>query len=102
MTPKAAKIYPIPAQPRLFSEPEALKPTGTSGPRPAIAPRALKREEREDRRIPFNVAVREVVEFVTKELSASGEQWSDQSKQDMVSTALIAAQKQGLLSCWER
>ena len=33
---------------------------------------------------------------------ATGEQWADQAKQDMVSTILISAQKQGLLKVWER
>jgi hypothetical protein len=48
------------------------------------------------------VAFRETVQFVTAELKAAGEQWSDQAKQDMVSTVLIAASKSGLVGVWER
>ena len=70
--------------------------TGTYGPapRPAIHPGPG--------RIPMNVAFREVVQFVTLELKQSGEQWSDQSRQDLVSTIIISAGRQGLLDVWER
>jgi len=52
--------------------------------------------------IPYNVAFREVLQFVTDGLKQAGEQWTDQARQDAVSTILIAAAKQGLLSLWER
>jgi hypothetical protein len=48
------------------------------------------------------VAFREVLEFVTGELKQAGEQWTDQARQDMVSTVLISASNNGLLSLWER
>jgi hypothetical protein len=53
-------------------------------------------------RIPYNVAFREVLSFVTAELKQTGEQWSDQARQDMISTVLISASNSGLLSLWER
>jgi hypothetical protein len=39
---------------------------------------------------------------VTAELKQTGEQWSDQARQDMISTVLISASNSGLLSLWER
>jgi hypothetical protein len=89
-----------PDQPRLFD-----KGTGTDGPAPQPRPAALPvmpplKPARVQ--IPYNVAFREVTKFVTEELKATGEQWSDQARQDMISTILIAAAKSGLLSVWER
>jgi hypothetical protein len=37
-----------------------------------------------------------------RQLNESGEQWSEQSRQDLCSTVLIAAAKAGLLGVWER
>ena len=81
-----------PEQPQLWDG----RATGTYGPapRPAIHPRPG--------RIPYNIAFREVVQFVTAELKQSGEQWSDQARQDLISTVLIGAGRQGLLDVWER
>ena len=89
-----------------------LAPTGTEGPvsmpapsarkLPAIVAAAGAGRKRREGPIPLNVAFREVVQFVVAELKDSGEQWSDQCRQDLISTALIAAQKLGLLSVWER
>lgn len=60
-------------------------------------------EQKLDREtIPYNVAFREIVQFVTKELNESGEQWSEQSRQDLVSTCLISSAKAGLLGVWQR
>jgi len=77
---------------------------GTHGPapQPAIAASAKQHRTPPSARIPYNVAFREVTQFVTSELKSTGEQWNDQAKQDMVSTILIAAAKQGLLEVWER
>jgi hypothetical protein len=72
--------------------------TGTYGPVPQVAPGSRKQRET----IPWNVAFAEVVRFVTKALNESGEQWSEQSRQDLCSTVLIAAAKAGLLGVWER
>ena len=60
------------------------------------------RRARADSRIPMDQAFREVVGFVTGILKDSGEQWSDQSRQDFVSTVFISAQKLGILKVWER
>lgn len=75
---------------------EAEKGTGTHGP----APRPSRYQKPDT--IPYNIAFREVVSFVSKELNASGEQWSEQSRQDLVSTCLISIAKAGLLGVWER
>jgi hypothetical protein len=69
--------------------------TGTNGPAPM--PQTFR-----PTRIPYNVAFREVLGFVTHELKESGEQWTDQARQDMISTVLISASNNGLLSVWER
>ena len=89
------QAMPVPQpteQPQLWDQ----RGNGTYGPapRPAIHPGPG--------RIPMNVAFREVVQFVTLELKQSGEQWSDQSRQDLVSTIIISAGRQGLLDVWER
>jgi len=86
-----------------------LTPTGTEGGAasplpsrkvPALAVAPVRRKAAGS--IPMDQAFREIVAFVVKGLADAGEQWSDQSKQDMCSTALIAAQKAGLLTVWER
>jgi hypothetical protein len=90
------------------NEPMILAPTGTDSPtpqparkaQPQLAPARAPRSTGGP--IPFNVAFRETVQFVTAELKAAGEQWNDQAKQDMVSTVLISAAKSGLVGLWER
>lgn len=83
----------------------ALAPTGTDGPvsqpqpGPQLAPASSKPKANV---IPFNVAFREVTRFVVDELKACGEQWTDQAKQDIVSTVLISASNKGLVGVWER
>jgi hypothetical protein len=93
-------VTEIPREPpgRATEPVQEPKGTGTYGPIPQVALAARKRFDP----IPFNLAFREVVGFVTKELNASGEQWSEQSRQDLVSTVLIAASKAGWISPWER
>ena len=88
-------------------QPEAIAPrgTGTHGPVPQTAPApilAAAPPSRSAGKIPYNIACREIVSFVTAELKASGEQWNDQAKQDLVSTFIIAASKAGMLQVWER
>ena len=86
--------------------------SGTEGPVIASLPAPLPRKEpalavasgrrRGSAAIPYNVAFREIVQLVAGELKAAGEQWSDQARQDAVSTLFIAAGKAGWLSVWER
>lgn len=88
-------------------QPQAITPrgTGTNGPAPQAVPApilAAPPPSRSAGKIPYNVACREIVSFVTSELRASGEQWNDQAKQDLVSTFIIAASKAGMLQVWER
>jgi hypothetical protein len=80
-------------EPRLFD-----RATGTYGPMPQLAPAEI----RASGPIAMNIAFREVTAFVTSELKAAGEQWTDQAKQDIVSTVLISAAKKGWLKVWER
>ena len=96
--------------PRKPPTPERVQPqaitrgTGTNGPVPQAAPAILAATptSRSAGKIPYNVACREIVSFVTAELKASGEQWSDQAKQDLISTFIISASKAGMLQVWER
>lgn len=83
-------------QPRLFD-----RGTGTDGPLPQSLPASRPRRP-VTQQIPYNVAFAEVTRFVTSGLLQAGEQWSDQAKQDMISTVLIAASKAGMLTLWER
>lgn len=87
-------------QPRLFDQ---GKGTGTYGPMPATAlPQLSPAQARAAGAIPYNVAFKEVTQFITKALNDLKEQWTDQAKQDAICTILISAQKQGLLKVWER
>jgi hypothetical protein len=85
-------------QPRLFD-----RGTGTYGPAPQPAlPQLSPAQARAAGAIPYNVAFREITQFVTAALDELKEQWTDQAKQDAICTILISAQKQGLLKVWER
>lgn len=85
-----------------------LPATGTEGAAlPAISRKPAIAAVAGDRRgkpgpIPYNVAFREIVKLVASELLQAGEQWSDQARQDAVSTLFIAAGKAGWLGLWER
>lgn len=85
-------------QPRLFD-----RGTGTYGPMPQPElPQLSPAQARAVGAIPYNVAFREITQFVTAALDELKEQWTDQAKQDAICTILISAQKQGLLKVWER
>ncbi len=85
------------------NQPQAItRGTGTHGPAPQPVSIAASTPRAVAGKIPYNVAFREILQFVTSELKASGEQWSDQSRQDLISTCFISATKAGLLSVWER
>ena len=88
-----------------YSGPE-LKRTGTDGPVPlpdrippvpaiAAAPRRLPPDQ-----IPCDVAVREILEFIAKDPGTAG--WSDQARQDLASTVLIAEYKANRIARWRR
>lgn len=81
-------------QPVLLPE---LAPTGTEGPkpRPEVANSTVAL-------LPYNVAFREILQFVTRGLRNAGEQWNDQAKQNAVCTILMQAEKDGYLTLWER
>jgi hypothetical protein len=101
---KPAKKQDHPEQPRLF---DRRKGTGTDGPAPQEAPpiaapvpaRAVARYQKPGQ-IPANIAVREVLHWVNADPNTIN--WSDQSKQDLLSTILIAAYRAGHIGLWER
>ena len=99
--PSVRALIPMPNPPAQGGQDPSESPrgTGTYGPLPQVA--LAGRKTRIDP-IPFNLAFREIVGFVTRELNASGEQWSEQSRQDLVSTVLIAGSKAGWIAPWER
>jgi hypothetical protein len=78
------------------------KPNGTNGNGNGHAAMAAAPWTPAPLKIPLNVAVAEAVRLVTQALKDSGEQWSDQARQDLVSTVLITADKQGWLGPWQR
>ena len=99
------KVEAMPAPAEIAIRTEPAQGTGTYGPAPKILtapiPARLPAMARPGR-VPYNVAFREIVGFVISELKASGEQWTDQSRQGLVSTVIISASRQGLLDIWER
>ena len=82
-----------------------LRPTGTEGIQPAPRPMALATapvNRKPPEKIPVDVALREILGFVTSALSECHEQWTAEAKQDLVSTALIQAAQSGWLTIWKR
>ena len=71
---------------------EAPKGTGTYGPLPQVA---LAGRKTPPGRVSYRVALRDITMAVTGLLKDSGEQWNDQAKQDLISTAFISAAKSG-------
>lgn len=93
------------AAPARSGDTASLKPTGTEGPQPVPLPRPAVMPappQRKAGKIPYNIALGEILQFVTSGLKSAGEQWHDQAKQDLVSTLLIQAAKDGYLTLWER
>lgn len=105
-TPIRKPAVSEPVQPRLFD-----RGTGTHGPAPAIeaplsVPMALPAVARSSPKrtppaqIPANVAVREILFFIGNDPNTAN--WSDQARQDLASTVMIAAYKAGHIGLWER
>jgi hypothetical protein len=90
---------PAPQPIPIRAEAPQAKGTGTYGPVPIPA---VPPTRRKDEKIPLDVAVREVIGFVTTSLKDCGEQWTDHSKQDLISTVIIAATKAGYTTVWNR
>lgn len=87
-------------KPRLFD-----RGTGTHGPAPAAvpisAPALLPAAARQRvGQIPANIATREILAFIQSDPNTAN--WSDQSRQDLLSTILIAAYRAGHVGLWER
>jgi hypothetical protein len=53
-------------------------------------------------KIPMDRAVVDAVRMVQDAMKECNEQWSDQARQDLVSTILIGAQREGWIQCWTR
>jgi hypothetical protein len=51
-------------------------------------------------KIPMDRAVVDAVRMVQAAMRETGEQWSDEARQDLVSTVLIAAQREGWVTMW--
>lgn len=124
---RPSRKQPAPeVQPRLFD-----RGTGTHGPAPAVLyerrsePPAAEAEiicrreyvpedvprsiplpavaigrQRGMGQIPANVATREILAFIQSDPNTAN--WSDQSRQDLLSTILIAAYRAGHVGLWER
>lgn len=73
------------------------KPKETA-PRPATNGNCLAKTPT---KVPMDRAVIDAVRMVQQAMKETGEQWSDQSRQDLVSTILIAAQREGWVTMWK-
>jgi hypothetical protein len=93
---RPAKRQPsIEIQPRLFD-----RGTGTYGPMPIPLPAVAIGRQPRPGQIPANVATREILEFIQSDPNTAN--WSDQARQDLASTILIASFKAGYVGLWER
>jgi hypothetical protein len=70
-------------------------------PRPAAQPPAPVKAAAIVK-IPMDRAVIDAVRMVQAAMKECNEQWSDQARQDLVSTILIGAQREGWIQCWNR
>ena len=77
------------------------KPNGSNG-NGAPKPYAASGIPTPPAKIPADVAFREVLAFVTNGLKEAGEQWTDESKQGMVSTIMIQCMRDGAIGIWNR
>ena len=66
--------------------------TGTYGQIPQVA---LAGRKTPPGRVSYRVALEDITRSVTGMLKEAGEQWNDQAKQDLISTAFISAAKSG-------
>lgn len=48
-------------------------------------------------RVSYRIALRDITATVKSLLDETGEQWADQAKQDLISTAFISATKAGMV-----
>lgn len=53
-------------------------------------------------KLPIDVAFCEVLDWMGAALRERNEQWTDQARQDFVSTVLISAQREGWVTLWRR
>ncbi len=96
---------PAAEQPRLFDRGQG---TGTYGPvgdpipdpPGLVLPAAARSRIQKPGQIPANVATREILSFIQSDPNTAN--WSDQSRQDLASTILIAAYRAGHIGLWER
>ncbi len=92
------------SQPRLFDRGQGTGTYGpapaTTEPAPAILPAAARSRIQKPGQIPANVATREILSFIQSDPNTAN--WSDQSRQDLASTILIAAYRAGHIGLWER
>src|SRR4029434_9454779 len=71
-------------------------------PRPAVQVNGVPAKATAPVKIPMDRAVVDAVRMVQAAMKECNEQWSDQARQDLVSTILIGAQREGWIQCWKR
>jgi hypothetical protein len=92
-----------------FIAPRVAAGAGVAAPAPTV--RAASQTPSNDTRnftkpgtprlkVPMDQAILEAVLIVKRAMQASGEQWSDASRQGLVSTIIIGAQKEGWVTMW--
>jgi hypothetical protein len=92
---RPAPVSPFPS-PAPASRPtvQGTRGTGTNGPAPKPVAVAGK--------IPVNVAVGEILDFVNETLNTRGENWDNHTKQALVCTIFIDQSRAGRIGPWER
>ena len=92
---RPAPVSPFPL-PKPSARPEApeTRGTGTNGPAPKPVAVAGK--------IPVNLAVGEILDFVNETLNSRGETWDNHTKQALICTIFIDQSRAGRIGPWER
>jgi hypothetical protein len=89
--PRSLRQMPKLAHSANQEPPEAPRGSGTYGPIPQTASGSRKTPGR----VSYRLALQDITQSVTSLLRETGEQWNDQAKQDLISTAFISAAKAG-------
>jgi hypothetical protein len=99
----AVSAAPAPAtaasQPPSFNNGNGNKPVNGIGAHPSVdRPYEAAGIPAPPVKVGYNVALRRILRVAIAELKAAGEQWSDSARQDLVSTLMIQAARDGVIT----
>jgi len=100
-----APLWPDEDQPRPTpQQPQPAKTAAAAVTLPNSMPRVngLSNGSTTPEKIPYDVAFDEVLEWMASTLERRHEQWTDQARQNFVSTILIGMQREGWIVPWRR